>query len=91
MANQSVLEKQVSIRPTTKLRLGQVLVVASILTLSVCASPASAFSRRIVARASSPAGQCKVTMNLKAFKQLNQICDDCVSLYKQPEIYQLCR
>ena len=34
---------------------------------------------------------CKAVPSMKMFKFLNRICEDCFQLYRDPELYQMCR
>ncbi len=39
----------------------------------------------------SPVDGCSGTLPLSTFTRLNAVCEDCYGLYRQPEVYTLCR
>jgi len=44
-----------------------------------------------MARSTSSKGECRASLPAVLFARLNAVCEDCYGLYKQPEIYSLCR
>eukprot|EP00095_Tigriopus_kingsejongensis_P004255 maker-scaffold919_size81109-snap-gene-0.18 protein:Tk04255 transcript:maker-scaffold919_size81109-snap-gene-0.18-mRNA-1 annotation:"ion transport peptide 3" len=34
---------------------------------------------------------CKVSPTLKIYKTLNRVCDECFLLYREPDLYHMCR
>jgi len=65
-----------------------VAVLATVLLLH--RQPVSAMSM-LPASMSAGMGQCKINMSLKSYNQLNQVCEDCYGLTKNPEYYVLCK
>ena len=75
------------------------LMAAALLLSSSPFSPASAsrhFADNLMLRVpkSSTIGDvigCKAVPSIKVFKFLNRICEDCFQLYRDAELYHMCR
>ena len=48
-------------------------------------------SQRRLKRALPPSSSCYRILDLQSFHFMNKICNDCFRLYRDPEIYTLCR
>ena len=67
--------------PRMLLRLGLMLVL-----LAAAVGP-----QRRLKRTLPPSSSCYRILDLQSFHFMNKICNDCFRLYRDPEIYTLCR
>ncbi|CAH2984762.1 unnamed protein product [Chilo suppressalis] len=70
------------------------VVCAALVTLAVgaaAAPPAAAATPHHVARRSFFTLQCKGVYDAAIFARLDRICDDCYNLFREPQLYTLCR
>ena len=65
------------------------LACAALATLALAA--ASPAQTHHVARRSFFNLQCKGVYDAAIFMRLDRICDDCYSLFREPQLYNLCR
>ena len=47
--------------------------------------------RRLNVRALGDDAGCQGKLDLAKFSKVNQVCEECYSLYKEIEVYKLCR
>ncbi|XP_037295131.1 CHH-like protein isoform X2 [Manduca sexta] len=67
---------------------------AALLALSVCAGAAAAppsSAPHHVARRSFFSLECKGVYDASIFARLDRVCDDCYNLFREPQLYTLCR
>jgi hypothetical protein len=65
-----------------------------LLTVLLALQPAPlAASQRPILRFSrqAPDDLCHGALNLKTFLFMNNICEDCFRLYRDPDVYSMCR
>ncbi|XP_026763050.2 CHH-like protein isoform X1 [Galleria mellonella] len=68
------------------------VVCAALVTLAVSAAAAPpAAAPHHVARRSFFNLQCKGVYDAAIFARLDRICDDCYNLFREPQLYTLCR
>ncbi|XP_038211049.1 ion transport peptide-like isoform X2 [Zerene cesonia] len=72
------------------MHLSSLQVCTAVLTLALAAAvPAS--TPHHVARRSFFNLQCKGVFDAAIFARLDRICDDCYTLFREPQLYSLCR
>ena len=68
-------------------------VLGTVLALFAFLSLVNGMSRRLSIRGAPMADDagCQGRLDLPQFSKVNKICDECYSLYKEIEVYELCR
>ncbi|XP_050682721.1 CHH-like protein [Leptidea sinapis] len=72
------------------MHLSSLQVCAAVLTLALAAA-APPTTTHHVARRSFFNLQCKGVYDAAIFARLDRICDDCYNLFREPQLYTLCR
>ncbi|XP_052743944.1 CHH-like protein isoform X2 [Bicyclus anynana] len=77
-------------RTLIKMHLSSIQVCA-LMTLALATAPHAASAPHHVARRSFFNLQCKGVYDAAIFARLDRICDDCFNLFREPQLYNLCR